>query len=225
MENLPAYISLFFLFTLLLTVFFFYRAAGRSFTALIMVFIWLFLQSAIGMSGFYTHTSGMPPRFILLIGPPLLLITFLFLTSSGRKLIDKWDAEWLHYLHIVRVPVELVLLGLCIYKQVPQLMTFEGRNFDILSGLTAPFVAYFRYSRPLLNTKFMLMWNFICLGLLFNIVTNAILSAPFPFQQFAFEQPDTGVLYFPFMLLPGFIVPMVLLSHLTCIRRLLQEKS
>ena len=37
-------------------------------------------------------------------------------------------------LHIVRVPVEIVLYWLFISKAIPGLMTFNGRNFDILAG-------------------------------------------------------------------------------------------
>jgi hypothetical protein len=55
---------------------------------------------------------------------------------------------------------------------VPQLMTFEGRNFDIMSGLTAPFVFYFGFIKKTLGTKVILIWNLVCLGLLINVVTN-----------------------------------------------------
>jgi hypothetical protein len=117
--------------------------------------------------------------------------------------------------------VEIVLFFLFTYKTVPELMTFEGRNFDILSGITAPVIFYFAFIRQQLNRQILLIWNFICLGLLVNIVTNAILSAPFPFQQFAFDQPNIAVLYFPFIWLPCCVVPLVLLSHLAAIRQLL----
>jgi len=59
----------------------------------------------------------------------------------------------------------------------------------------------------------MFVWNFIALGLLLNIVTNAILSAPFAFQKFAFDQPNIAVLYFPFSWLPAYIVSTVLFGH------------
>jgi hypothetical protein len=49
------------------------------------------------------------------------------------------DKKILTLLHIIRIPVELGLYWLFIYKAIPQLMTFEGRNFDILVGLTVPF--------------------------------------------------------------------------------------
>ena len=66
-----------------------------------------------------------------------------------------------------------------------------------------------------------LIWNFICFGLLINIVVNAILSAPFPFQKFAFDHPNIAILYFPFVWLPCCIVPIVLLSHLAAIRQII----
>ncbi len=220
MENLPIYISIAFGLTTALTVFLFYKATGKSTTTLLILLAWLILQSFIGLSGFYTVTDTIPPRFVLLILPPLLCIIVLFATAKGRAYIDSADAKILTILHVIRVPVELTLLGLFVYKYIPELMTFEGRNFDILSGLTALPVYYFGYVKKQIGTKILLLWNFICLGLLINIVTYAVLSAPFPFQIFAFDQPNVGVLYFPFVWLPCCVVPLVLFSHLIVIRQL-----
>lgn len=128
-------------------------------------------------------------------------------------------------LHIVRIPVELVLFYLCEAKTVPMLMTFEGRNFDILSGISAPIIFYLAFHLKILGPRWLILWNFICLGLLLNIVINAVLSAPFQFQRFAFDQPNIAVLYFPFNWLPSVIVPIVLLSHLVVLRQLTQHKT
>ena len=127
-------------------------------------------------------------------------------------------------MHIVRVPVELILYWLFLNKVVPQLMTFEGRNFDIAAGLTAPLVYYFGFIKKSLSKKIIIAWNFICLALLLNIVVNAVLAAPTFFQQFAFDQPNIAILYFPFNLLPAVVVPLVLLSHLAAIRQLLNKQ-
>ena len=99
-------------------------------------------------------------------------------------------------------------------------MTFEGRNFDILSGLSAPVVFYAVFIRRWMSRNLLLGWNIICLGLLINIVVHAVLAAPFDFQQLAFEQPNLAIFYFPFVWLPACIVPIVLLSHLAAIRQL-----
>ncbi|MBK7377529.1 MAG: hypothetical protein IPJ03_00720 [Ignavibacteriales bacterium] len=223
MENVPSYISIVFGLTTLLTFGLFYKSAGSSKGTLLILLIWIAVQSVIGLSGFYTVTDTIPPRFLLLVLPPFLFIAGLFLTAKGRQYIDGLNIRTLTLLHIIRIPVEFVLFWLYVNKVVPELMTFEGRNFDILSGLTAPFIYYFGFIKKQINNKVILMWNFICLGLLLNIVLNAILSAPFSFQLFAFDQPNIAVLYFPFNLLPACVVPLVLLSHLAAIRQLLNQ--
>jgi hypothetical protein len=157
--------------------------------------------------------------------PPVIFIAILFLTSAGRRYIDGLNPAVLTILHVVRIPVELVLFWLFLNKTVPRLMTFEGRNFDILSGLTAPVIYYFGFAYRRIGRKIILFWNFICLGLLINIVVNAVLSAPFPFQKFGFSQPNIAILYFPYVWLPCVIVPLVLLSHLVVIRQLWGSKS
>jgi hypothetical protein len=224
MENLPIYVYVIFILTTALTVFFFYKASQRSKRSLIVLLVWLAIQMIVSLSGFYENTTQMPPRFLLLIGIPLLFIIVLFSSLAGRRWMDRLDGKFLTLLHIVRVPVELVLFWLFLNKAVPELMTFSGRNLDILSGLTAPFIYYFGYVRKQLSSTIILLWNFVCLLLLFNIVIHAVLSAPFPFQQLAFEQPNIAVLYFPFTWLPACIVPVVLFAHLVSIRKLLLLK-
>jgi hypothetical protein len=102
-------------------------------------------------------------------------------------------------------------------------MTFEGRNIDIISGLSAPFVYYFGFKKDKLPSAVILGWNLLCLAILLFTVINAILSAPTPLQQWAFDQPMVAILYFPFVWLPGIVVPLVILSHLSAIRQLLKS--
>jgi len=200
-------------------------ATKNSRATLLILLFWLILQAAIGLSGFYTVTNSMPPRFLLLILPPFLFISGLFVTTRGRKFLDSLDAKYLAILHIIRIPVELVLFWLFINNTVPKLMTFEGRNFDIISGLTAPLIFYFGFVKHRIGSKIILLWNFICLGLLINIVIIAVLSAPFSFQKLAFDQPNIAILYFPFVWLPCCVVPLVLLSHLATMRQLMRKQK
>ena len=219
-SNLPIYVNIVFILTTLLTVFLFYKAGGKS-SSLGILALWILLQAVLSYTGFYTVTNTFPPRFIVMALPAILFIIVLFITAKGRVYINSLDTKKLTLLHIVRIPVELCLYWLFLHKSIPQLMTFEGRNFDIIAGLTAPLIFYFGYIKNSLSKSVLLLWNFICLGLLLNIVINAILSAPSNFQQFGFDQPNTAILYFPFVWLPCCIVPLVLLAHLVCIRKLL----
>lgn len=135
-------------------------------------------------------------------------------------MINGFNVKALTLLHVVRVPVELTLYWLFLYKVIPVIMTFEGRNFDILCGLSAPVVYYFGYIRNVLSKNLLLFWNVICLFLLVNIVVIAVLSAPFSFQKFGFNYPNIALFYFPFVWLPCCIVPAALFAHLVVIRQL-----
>ena len=73
------------------------------------------------------------------------------------------------------------------------------------------------------SRNFLIVWNVLGLGFLLTIVGIAILSAPLPFQQLAFEQPNIAVLRFPYVLLPGIVVPLVGLSHLLHLKQLLTQ--
>ena len=218
MENLQALTVILFILTTLLLIILFYKASNKSKTGLLIMLSWLLLQSIISVSGFYQKTSTIPPRIIFLILPPVLFIIILFATGRGRQFIDQLNPGMLTLLHIVRIPVELVLYGLFLEKQVPQLMTFTGGNYDIVSGLSAPFIYYFGFIKKSLGKWSLLIWNIICLCLLFTIVFHAVISAPSPFQKLAFDQPNLAIQHFPYTLLPAFIVPLVLFSHLAGIR-------
>lgn len=226
LTHLPYFIPLFFILVTIVTYWLLIGAARKNnsdktiFIMSAIIVIWLALQALLAKQNFYLVTDSIPPRFPLIVVPPLLLILLLFVTKAGKRFIDSLSMKVLTILHVVRVFVEIILLLLFMYKYVPKLMTFEGRNFDILAGLTAPIVAWYGFVKRKLGKNFLLTWNVICLILLLNIVINAVLSAPFPFQQFAFDQPNVAVFYFPFVWLPAFIVPVVLFSHLVLIRRL-----
>jgi len=186
----------------------------------ISILLWLFIVAILSLNGFFLKFEGMPPRLLLVIGVPLTSIIILFANKRSRAFIKQIPITTLTYLHIIRVPVEIVLWWLFLGGMVPELMTFEGGNYDILSGITAPFVAIFLVGMKSKRKMAAIIWNFITLGLLFNIVFHAVLSAPLPFQQFAFDSPNTAVFYFPYIWLPAFIVPAVLFAHLASLLKL-----
>lgn len=224
MEHLPAYIPVTFIMTTLLAAMMLIKAGNYAKPLTGILLLWLAIQAAIGLSGFYTINTGTPPRFVLLLVPPVILIITLFSTKKGRAFADSFNVKTLTLMHVVRIPVELTLYWLFIHKAVPGVMTFEGRNFDILCGITAPVIYYFGYVNNRLNRGLLLAWNIICLLLLANIVVTALLSAPFKFQRLGFEQPNVALFYFPFIWLPCFVVPTVLFAHITSIRKLINKK-
>jgi hypothetical protein len=225
LQGLPLYISIAFILTVVLTLVLFIRAANYNKKTILISLCWLLITGVLAYCGFLKNTNPIPPRFFFVMLPVVIFIAILFISKKGQAFIDQLDLKNLTTLHVVRIPVEIVLYWLALNKAVPNLMTFTGNNFDILAGITAPIVGFVCFKGAYLkNKKILLVWNFICLALLFNIIFLAVLSAPFSFQQFAFNQPNIAVLYFPFIWLPAFIVAIVMFSHFASIRQLMKLK-
>jgi len=177
MNHIPIYISVGFILITLLTVFFFYKASRNNRTLLFVVFAWMGIQAAVAATGFFTVTDTIPPRFVLLLALPMAAIAFTLFTRKGRSFVEGFDLQQLSLLHAIRIGVEIVLFLLFLNKALPQLMTFEGRNFDLVAGVTAPMVYYLGFIKRRISGTGILAWNVICLGILLFTVGNAILSA------------------------------------------------
>ena len=140
-EQLPAYISIVFLITSFLTFGIFAYALKSvgivhlwSKVLLFVIPLWMLFQAAIASRGFYLNSESVPPRlpiFAVLPGVVLIAVLFLF----GRDFILRLPLLPLTLLHVVRIPVEIVLAWLYEQGMVPQVMTFHGWNYDIVSGI------------------------------------------------------------------------------------------
>ncbi len=191
-----------------------------------MIIMGLCLMIIVGLSlssyqlFFASALDAVPPRFLLVATPALGLIILAFFLSNIRSYFRKIPLTSLTWFHTIRIIVESLFFVLVGYEVIPQIMCFTGRNFDILAGLTAPLAVYFFISKDGLKRKALIIWNILCLLLLSNIIITAVLSTPTAIQQMGFDQPNILVLHFPFVLLPGFVVPMVILSHLVALDKL-----
>ncbi|MDA8571608.1 hypothetical protein N9K91_06910 [Schleiferiaceae bacterium] len=221
-ENLPNWIALTFIVTCLLTIGLFHFSNGKPKRLTLLIIIWSVIQSILAYIGFYQITDTIPPRFGLVLIPTTFLIIYGLLPRQQRWFLKQRETKISTFLHSVRLPVEIVLFGLFTHKMIPELMTFEGRNYDILMGITAPIIGYL-FMVQKASKKTLLVWNIIGLILVLFILFNGILSSELPFQQFGFEQPNRGINYFPFVLLPATIVPIVIWTHLSDIIKLKKE--
>ncbi len=212
--------SLFLLLTLfiLLLIFFFWE---KDYRMLITSIIWLTIVGVLVNTNFFRNTDSMPPRFlVILVGGTALCVLYYQLLKNKTL-----NLSFVLLLHVVRIPVELALHQLYQKGYVPKIMTYEGWNFDILMGISALILfSYLILTKKQINRQFMILWNVIGIIMLTIIVVTAILSAPFPFQQFAFDQPNIALLRFPFIYLPAYIVPMVYLAHVMTLNKLMKSK-
>lgn len=230
LPNSPFSLIIFFVITTFLCLFLIFvilksskLSRTKSLQICAILVCWLGIQAYVSMSGTYTNNpNSFPPKIVLMgILPMTVLIISVLIIPKTRKIIDSLSISNLTYLHLVRIPVEIALYWLYLQKAIPEIMTFEGRNFDILAGITAPIMVYL-YKKGM-NPKLLIGWNIISMLLLLNIVFTAIFSTETPLQKFGFEQPNIAIIHFPFSWLATFIVPAVLFSHLASLRILIQK--
>lgn len=224
MESLSSITTLLFTFSALLALGLFYLATKQVKPLMVVALALFIIQGFAGYAGFYNDFTAMPPRFVFLVAPSLLLVAAFFLHPRLKTHVTQLEMGWLFLISIIRVPVELGLYSLHQAGLIPEMMTFSGFNFDIFSGITAPFAWWIWQKKGMQAKNLLLAWNTVCLVLLLVIVITAIGAAPLPFQAWAFDQPNIGVVQFPVQWLPGLIVPIVLFSHIALFKRLLSTK-
>lgn len=221
-EHLPNWIDLTFVVTCILTIGLFYFSNGKPKKLTLLIIVWSIIQSVLAYFGFYQITDTIPPRFGLVLIPTTFLIIYGLLPKQQKWFFEQRETKISTFLHSVRLPVEIVLFALFTHKMIPELMTFEGRNYDIVMGISAPIIGYL-FIQQKISKKILLAWNVVGLILVLVILFVGILSSELPFQQFGFEQPNRGINYFPFVLLPATIVPIVIWTHLSDIIKLRKE--
>lgn len=223
-SELPQWINILFIVTVVATIWMFYKFNSKPKKLLILIIVWSISQSLLAYFGFYLNLEAIPPRFIVVFFPIALLICYSLFPKNIDSAIENRIIKQSAFIHTIRVPVEITLLYLFLNNMVPELMTFEGRNFDIVAGISAPIIGLLFY-KNMIERKALLIWNVISLILVCFILFNGILSAELPFQMFGFEQPNKAILYFPFILLPATIIPIIIWTHVTDIIKLKRELS
>jgi hypothetical protein len=199
---------------------------SKTFTFILgTITVWLIFVSVWSATGMMGNFENFPFNFAPIIIIPLVSIVLLVIFSSGlREILSHVPPTKMIVLQNFRMFVEVLLWLLFVATMLPKQMTFEGRNFDVLSGLTAPIIAWLFHQNKISKTV-VIVWNFLCLGLLINIVTIAILSTPSPWQTFFEEPSNTVVTLFPISFLPGFLVPLAYTLHFFSLKQLLSSRA
>jgi hypothetical protein len=183
---------------------------------LILWILFVSIWSIVGrMSDFSIFPFNMMP---ILVFPMIAILVFTF-SKTGKEILLQIPAENIIKLQAFRFFVELLLWALYLENQAPIQMTFEGRNMDVLSGISAPIIAALLAKQKISKTG-LVLWNIACLIMLINIVTIAILSMPAPLRIFMNEPANTIVTQFPISWLPGMLVPLAYGLHFLSLRQL-----
>jgi hypothetical protein len=188
-------------------------------TTAILLTAWLLLLGILSTRGFFSDFSRVPPRLTIALLTPLPVVLFFTRSSAGKQFLQGIQPQWLIYLQSFRILVEIGLWVLVRNGSLPEQMSFEGRNFDILTGLFAFPVGYYCFVKKTWPPVVALLYNIAGLVLLVNIVTVSALSLPTPLRAFH-NGPDSSLITtFPFIYLPGLLVPLAYTLHIFSLRQ------
>jgi hypothetical protein len=194
-----------------------------TFAAGSVIATWIALLLILSYNGFFADFSHLPPRPGVALLVPLPFILLFAFSKKGTELLQSIPAHWLIYMQSFRIAVELLLLLAFIGGKLPVQMTLEGRNFDIITGILALPVGYWVATKRSSAKRLAIAFNVIGLVLLLNILVLAVLSMPTPIRYFMNEPANTIVAQFPYILLPGVLVPVAYGLHILSIRQLIKR--
>jgi len=188
------------------------------------VLVWLVVTGLAGWLGLARDFQRVPPPMFVLLLAAVVLAVVTAMSRVGSRLVAEAGIVWLIGVQAFRVAVEVFLDWGHRVDLVPVQMTFEGRNWDIVSGVSAAAVAWLAAKRQA-PRWLVLLWNCVGLALLLNIVVIAILSMPTPLRRFHNEPVNSFIAYFPYIWLPTFLVQLALFGHLLVFRWLRQART
>ncbi|MEZ4454361.1 MAG: hypothetical protein R3B09_33220 [Nannocystaceae bacterium] len=185
--------------------------------AVMVIGLWMIVSSGLAGAGILANFTSFPPPIGRLLIAGLVMTTIAAATRVGRALATGLPLAALIGFQVFRVPAELILDELYREGVVPVQMTFEGLNFDIALGASAPLVAWL-VARGKMPRWAVRVWNFAGLGLLAAVVTIASLSMPSPIRLFMNEPTNIIVASLPWAWLPTVLLMLALFGHLLVFR-------
>ena len=193
-------------------------AVGRGRTFLIMMALWVVVVIGDAASGHLAQWSRRPPPFAILLVFIVLLGVLIARSEFGDRLARGVPLAYLVGIQAFRFPLELIMHRAYTEGVMPVQMSYSGRNFDIVTGITALILGVVM-TRSRVPRGVVMTWNWMGLVLLVNIVGVAVASTPL-FHYFGPDRLNTFVASPPYVLLPAVMVLTAWAGHLLIFRAL-----
>lgn len=201
------------------------RRLGRSVTSAVVLalggcMIWMGVTGGLAASGVLARFDVRPPPFAFVFAGTIIMGIALGVSRVGGRLAEVLPLHVLVLAQGFRLPLELVMHAAALEGTMPDVMSYSGYNFDIVTGASALIVgALLKRGAP---RTLALAWNALGVVLLGVVITVAFLSSPLV-HAFGEDQLNTWVAYLPFVWLPTVLVVCAIAGHIVVWRRLAIE--
>jgi hypothetical protein len=179
--------------------------------------VWYGIIGVAAQRGFFMDFASIPPKVFFANAPTMAVMLVLAFNRNVQRIANAIAPHWLVGLQVFRVPIEIVLWQLALQGRIATMMSFEGQNFDIITGVTAPLVAWMAIRSG--NSRVVKAWNVLGLLLLANVAVRGMLSAPSRFQVIHTDPPNTIIGTFPYIWLPCIAVAAAAFLHIVSLRQ------
>lgn len=184
---------------------------------------WLVGTLVLAGTGVLRHGDRRPPPLALFLAIVLAGALWIACSRIGLRLARGLTFTALVGMQTFRWPLELLMHRAAAEGVMPVQMSYSGRNFDIVTGITAALLALALARRPVPRAV-IAAWNVLGAALLVNILVVAVASMPFV-AAFGPGRLNTWIAYPPFVWLPAVMVPVALAGHIVIFRKLVRTRS
>lgn len=188
-------------------------AARATRSVALTVTVWVILTSIPPASGQLQASPfpALPLFFVTVLGGS---VAFAF-SRHGTRLARHLPLSALVGFHLFRLPLELVLHEWASQRSIPSTMTWNGQNFDIVTGIIALLLIPFVNSHP----RLVHLFNWLGVALLANVLRVVVMSSPLPFA-WDVHPPLVLAAFAPYHLIGTVLVASAVAGHLLLFRRL-----
>lgn len=179
---------------------------------------WMSITWFVAESGRFRTTQPSLAMLVLLVFSIGVRLAF---SGVGHRLAAYTPLWALVGVQGFRFPLELAMHAMFEQGIMPEQMSYSGRNFDIVTGISAVIVA-FLVATGRAGRRLVMVWNVLGLALLLNIVGIAIVSLP-TVAVFGPDRVNVWITYPPFVWLPAVMVLAALAGHLIIFRALTRD--
>ncbi|MGB1248704.1 MAG: hypothetical protein ACPG4Z_07445 [Chitinophagales bacterium] len=165
---------------------------------------------------------SLPPRFLYLLLLPLILFIIFFVRKfKDSPLVHNLPKTWVSGIQTYRIAVETLLHFTFVAGVIPASATFNGFNFDILVGLSAPLMVLFFFRKTNFNKIIAKLWNVWGILMIFVVVVVIATSNYFP-QLWGSDVSLVADEFFqyPYLLVAGFLAPLAIFLHVVSLLQL-----
>jgi hypothetical protein len=172
---------------------------------------------------YYEGGLGAPGLGIAVALPIAVLCIVVARTQALREEFHRVPLWLLVGVHVVRL-LGISFIILYTAGRLPAPFASAAGWGDIFVGATALPVAWFAYRRPTNVRPILWVWNIVGVADLIAAVGLGVISSPGPLRLI-FAEPSSAIMAtLPWLLIPGFLVPLFFAIHIGIFIRLAQRR-